>query len=201
MVNILGKLCPILCGDKMDLKDYILTYEVDGKVVVNLFDYYERYVKPLDKRFETYSYYNDKLVLCYFKDHNDVNPSMGYVKHRKFKKVYSCHCFGCGKTADVVRVHQILSQQYKNIKLSERDACYELASMFDVPISEDEISEDDYEGRFNQSLKRVEHLSNRYTVREFSQAIMDMRCSGNIDLNKVNMECIKMTATVKQLYD
>ena len=30
---------------------------------IDLFDYYEKYIKPLDKRFEQYSYYDNKEVI------------------------------------------------------------------------------------------------------------------------------------------
>ena len=130
----------------MNLVDFILTYKRDEKIVVNLFDYYEQFIKPLDKRFEHHSYFSSNLVLCFFKDHADTDPSMGFISHRRLKNVKVCHCFGCGRTADVVRLHQIISSQYLGKDLTEKDACFDLAQKFDIPIDEyDELSEDDYE--------------------------------------------------------
>lgn len=184
----------------MTLKEYVLSYERDGKNAVDLFDYYDIFIKNLDSRFERYSYKTDKLVLCFFKDHEDVNPSMGYVRNRKIKGSLSCHCFGCGRTADIVRLHQILSSQYLNKELSEDEAAREVAALFDVPV-EEEIPDDDLEGKFRQNLNRVSQLSQRYTKRDFSQALLNMRMSGDVSLDAVGAECVKMIATVKQLYD
>ena len=36
----------------MTLKDYVITYSVDDKIVANLYDYYEVFIK--DSRFEQY---------------------------------------------------------------------------------------------------------------------------------------------------
>lgn len=184
----------------MKLKDYVLSYTRNGEVVANLFDYYERFVKPLDDSFKPYSYYSDKLVLCYFKEHADVVPSMGYIKHRYLKGVTVCHCLGCGRTADVVRLHQIMMQQYKNRELTEEEACREIASIYDIPIEDDVLDEEDYEKAYLRKLRRLDVLSKRYTEREFSQALLRIREKG-VDLDRVNSECVKLIATHKKLYD
>lgn len=189
----------------MTLREYVLTYAVDDKIVCNLYDYYERFIKTLTERFSKYSYYTSNLVPCFFKDHPDNDPSMGSIKDKHLKNVRVCHCFGCGRTADVVRLHQILNQQYKGRELTERDSCLELAEMFKIPLDEfEELSEDDYEGRYLQNLKKVDRLAEHYTVRDFSQEVMRLRSvsvPGQIDLNKLNSACVRMIATVKQLYD
>lgn len=189
----------------MTFKEYILTYKVDDKIVANLFDYYEIFVKHLDKRFEQYSYYTSNLVLCYFKDHADVNPSMGYLNDKHLKGVKVCHCFGCGKTADVVRLHQILNKQYLNKTLDEKEACIEVANLFKIPYEEfDEIDEEDYDAKFAKAMRNLDKLKDHYTIRDYHEKLKQIRGSspsGHIDLNKVNSESIKMIATVKQLYD
>lgn len=189
----------------MTLREYVLTYEKDGKIAANLFDYYEVFIKHLTERFSKYSYYTSNLVPCFFKDHPDNDPSMGHIKDKRLKNVEVCHCFGCGRTADVVRLHQILNHQYHNRELSEEDACVELADMFGIPIDEfSDLDEDDYEGRYLRNLRKVELLSRRYTVRDFSAELLNLRSTsvpGQVDLNKLNSSCVKMIATVKQLYD
>ena len=184
----------------MKLRDYIISYKKEGRVVADLFDYYERFIKPLDKAFERYSYGRDKLVLCFFKEHDDINPSMGYMRHRTFKDVVICHCLGCGRTADIVRLHQIIEHQYHNRRISEDEACRELAKIYDIPIEEEEIGDEDYEKMHVRNMRRVDSLSKRYSVRDYSRALLDIRKSG-VDLEKVNSECVKMIATEKQLYD
>lgn len=189
----------------MTLREYVLTYAVDDKIVANLYDYYERFIKGLTPRFGKYSYYTSNLVPCFFKDHPDNDPSMGSIKDKRLKNVRVCHCFGCGRTADVVRLHQILNQQYKGRELSERESCLEIAGMFNIPLNEfEELDEDDYEGRYLRNLDKVSKLSEHYTVREFSQEVMALRSAnpmGKLDLDKLNSACVKMIATVKQLYD
>lgn len=184
----------------MQLKEYILTYKEDNKIVANLFDYYENYIRPLDKSFEPYSYYSTKLVLCFFKEHADINPSMGFIKHSRHKDVLVCHCFGCGRTADVVRLHQIIESQYHNREITEQEACRELAEMFHIPIESD-LSPDDFEGMFEQRLRKIRYVSRRYTRGEFSRNMFDMRMRGAVNIDAVNSECVKLIATVKQLYD
>lgn len=189
----------------MTFKDYILTYKVDDKIVANLFDYYDIFIKHLDKRFEQYSYYSSNLVLCYFKDHADVNPSMGYLNDKRLKGVKVCHCFGCGRTADVVRLHQILSKQYLNKTLDEKEACIEVANLFDIPYEDfDELDEEDYDAKFARTMRKLDSLKNHYTIRDYHESMKTIRGSypvGHIDLNKINSENVKMIATVKQLYD
>lgn len=184
----------------MTLREFILTYERDGRIVANLFDYYEIKIKYLDKRFEDYSYYGSKLVLCYFKDHEDINPSMGWRYASQLKGVRICHCFGCHKSADVVRLHQILRKQYDGVDLTEKDSCFELAALFNIPVDEySELDDDDYDAKYARAFKRVDMLAKKYTRREFSMELLNQRKNG-VNLDSVNNECIKMIATVKQLY-
>ena len=185
----------------MQLKDYILEYKNHTGIVANLFDYYEKYIKFLDKEFEKYSYYSSALVLCYFKDHEDVNPSMGWIRDKNHKGGMVCHCFGCGRTADVVRLHQILRKQYEHVDLNENEACKELATIFDIPLENyDELAEDDYEGQYMRTFRKIDVLAKQYTVRDYSDELRTIRQAGG-DLKRLNDAYIKMTATVKKLYD
>lgn len=183
----------------MALKDYVLTYKTKDGVVANLVDYYDKFIKNLDTRFSRYSYKSDGLVLCYFKDHNDINPSMGKIKSKKHKGVEVCHCFGCGRTADIVRLHQILSQQYYNKELTEKEACLDLCSMFSIPIDDYE-EDDDNTVEFYKKVLKIDTLLDNYTIRDFQSELLEIRKRG-VDLNSLNSACIKMIATNKKLYD
>lgn len=184
----------------MTLTEYILTYTENDKIVVNLFDYYDMVIRPLDDKFKPYSYYNNKLVLCFFKDHQDVNPSMGWINDRHLKGVKVCHCFGCGRTANVVRLHQIISSEYFDKELTEKESCLELAEMFKVPLDDFNFLEDeDYEVKYQSNIKRIDKLQNRYSMQEFKNSLLSIREQG-VNLDKVNSECVKMIATIKQLY-
>ncbi len=181
--------------------DYILTYKDDsGGIVCNLFDYYETYIKPLDPRFQRYSYYSSKLVLCWFKDHSDINPSMGYINDKKRKGVLLYHCFGCGKTGHVVRLHQLIEKQYYGRSLTEVEACRDLAQRYGISLDDfEEADEEDYERKFVQKSKRIDSLRGSYTRQDFSDALLDIRRSGSVNLSDINREYIKLAATVKGL--
>lgn len=184
----------------MNLTDYILSYEENGKVVANLFDYYEYFIKPLSDKFSEQTYDN-RLVLCWFKDHADINPSMGFISDKKHKGNKLYHCFGCGKTGDVVRLNQYIESAYHGNELTEKESAIDLAKKFNIDISEfDELEDEDYEGRFNINIKKTETLKRRYTVADYKTNLLELRKEG-VDIDKVNFECIKMIATVKQLYN
>lgn len=178
------------------IKDYILKQ-------ISLEDYYEKFIKTLDKRFEAHSYLTSKLVLCFFKDHQDINPSMGYIHSRSNSKIKMCHCFGCGRTADVVRLHQILSSQYFNKELDEKQACTDLANIFGLDLSDkvDLMKDESFEDKFNAKMKSVQALSQGYSSLDFKSTMQQIRSADKVDLNLVNDECIKYIATYKHLYN
>ena len=178
----------------MGLVDYILEQ-------IPLFEYYDKFISELNPRFKQYSYNSGKLVLCYFKDHDDVNPSMGWLRDKKNRDVKVCHCFGCGRTANVVRIHQILSSQYFNREMTEIEACKDLAEIFRVSIEEFKDTEDDLNGEYIAQLNRGRKLQKSYTVQDFKYSLKDIRLhETNNTLEKLNSECVKMIATKKQLY-
>ena len=184
------------------LDDYILSYKDGDEIVVDLFSYYENFIRPLDDRFKPYSFYDNKLVLCWFKDHEDVNPSMGYINDRFHKGQKLYHCFGCGKTGDVIRLNQLIESQYHNRELSRKESCIDLAEKFNIDIADfDELADDDYEARYIRKLRQFDMKMKRYTVNDFSHSLLAERITGKPNLDKINSECVKMIATVKQLYD
>lgn len=178
------------------IKDYILEQ-------ISLEDYYEKFIKTLDKRFEAHSYLTSKLVLCFFKDHQDVNPSMGYIHSRSNPKIKMCHCFGCGRTADVVRLHQILSSQYFGKEFDERQACTDLANIFGLDLSDKAnlMKDESFEDKFNNKMRSVHHLSQGYSSQDFKLAMQQIRSKDKVDLDLVNDECVKYIATHKHLYN
>lgn len=176
----------------MDTKSYI-------KQNVDLYEYYARYVKPLRQEFSNGVYEKGSLVLCWFKDHDDVNPSMGSIRDKHIKGCMLYHCFGCGRTGDVIRLHQNIQMEYNNRSLTEQEACKELAGLFGLEI-QDDIADDDYEAKYLQKSRQVDMLQRRYTEKDFSDKVLEIRKQG-LDLSRLNSEVVKMTATVKQLYD
>ena len=192
----------------MSLEEFILTYRGtmdngEQGIVCNIPDYYERYIKPLDKKFSEYNFYGSRTVICPL--HNDTDPSMGLINHRFLTDVKIYHCFGCGASGTVIRLHQFIQDLYHSRKLTEDESCKELADLFGISLSDfDDIAEDDYDGKYVAMLKRIHKLQKSYTIREYSQSLIDLRKNGSLNLpdklTLLNNESIKMIATQKRLY-
>ena len=118
---------------------------------VDVVDYYEDYIRPMEPKFQPYSMVGNKLVLCCFHDHMDLNPSFGYYTKKENGISYKLyHCFGCHKTGNVIRLHQQMQYQYYQKKLTEKEACLELAKLYDINVEDFEDISDDglfYVGR------------------------------------------------------
>lgn len=166
---------------------------------VDLYEYYKLYIKPLDKRFASGEYTDDTKVICWFKEHNDINPSMGSIrdKHNKSCRLY--HCFGCGRSGNVVRLHQLIELEYHGRRITTNESCLDLANKFGIDIEEN-IADDDIEKRFDYKYRKLDMLQRRYTEKDFRDNLLKIRKEG-VSLDRVNSEVVKMTATVKELYD
>lgn len=192
----------------MSLDEYILTYRGttdngEQGFVCNIPDYYDRYIKPLDKRFSEYNLYSNNTVICPL--HDDTDPSLGLIKHRFLSGVQVYHCFGCGASGTVIRLHQFIQDIYYNRRLTSDDACKELADLFDIPLEDiDELADDDYDGKYMSMLKRLNSLKRAYTFDSFSRELLEIRKNTDISiedrLRLLNIESIKMISTQKKLY-
>ena len=86
------------------------------------------------------------------------------------------------------------------VNLDEKQACIEISKIFDIPLGDfKEFDDDDYQGKFEAKIHRVNQLKNGYTLRTFQQEMQKQRTTG-INLTRVNNELIKLIATKKQLY-
>ncbi len=190
----------------MKLKEYVLTAkDSDGKIIINIVDYYEKFIKPLDQRFNISSWYSKNLVLCCWKDHADVNPSMGMIKHKFYKDVKIYHCLGCGATGDVIRMHQRIQKEYYNRNITENEACLELCKLFGVDASAYKTVVDAGDQQsLMERLQRVDKYASIYTIRDYANEIQDARTTCAEDRQRlaeqVNLANIKYIATSKQLY-
>lgn len=192
----------------MTLEEYILTYKGivstgDEGFVCNIADYYDKYVMQLDSKFRERSLNGSRLVICPL--HDDHDPSLGLINHRFLKGVKIFHCFGCGTSGTVVRLHQLIELKYNNRKLTNEDACKELADMFNIDISSfNELVDDDYEGKYIQAMKRLDSLiKDSYTISDYELELLKARSSNdrNAILLKSNEALIKMVASTKNLYN
>lgn len=191
----------------MSLEEFILTYRGttdsgEQGIVCNIPDYYERYVKPLDKRFSEYSLYSSRTVICPL--HNDTDPSLGLINHRFLTDVKIYHCFGCGASGTIIRLHQFIEELYHGRRLNEQESCNELADLFGISLEDfEEIADDDYDGKYVAMLKRINKMKNAYTIKTFSTELLNIRGSDMTLEDKMrllNNESIKMIATQKKLY-
>lgn len=188
----------------MTLEEYILTYKgitLKGEegFVCNIADYYDKFIMPLDSKFREYSLNGARLVICPL--HDDHDPSLGLINHRFIKGVKIFHCFGCGASGTVIRLHQLVQHKYNNKKLTEEEACMELANMFNIDISDfNELADDDYEGKYAQAMRRLNHLVNdSYNFSDYELELRQARDSSNMVLSKCNEAMIKMIASTKLL--
>ena len=191
----------------MKLKEYVLTArDSNGNIIMNIVDYYEKYIKPLDPRFNVSSWYTKNLVLCCWKDHHDVNPSMGMIKHKFYKDVKVYHCLGCGATGDVIRMHQRIQKEYYDRNITEQEACLELCDMFgvDAQAYKQEVDAGDQQ-TLMERMKRVSEYKSIYSIRDYADEIKAARVEAHdnkLELaNRVNLANIKYIATQKQLYN
>ena len=187
----------------MTLEEYVLTYRgTDGNIVVNIPDYYDRFVHPLGAKYAERSLKHNNLVICPLHDDND--PSFGLIRHRFLDGVMIYHCFGCNASGTVIRLHQRIQSMYFGRSLTEEAACRELAALYGVPLGDFEsLSQEDYEKRFQLRYNDIGRLMHRYTVKEFKDSLLNARknaSGGVVSLEEINSASVKMIATVKGMY-
>lgn len=186
----------------MKFEDYVLTYKnSDNEIVITVASYYEKYIKPLDTSF-TGSFYRDKLVLCCF--HNDVNPSLGQMNHKHLKGVKVYHCFGCGKSGDVIKLHIDIEKKYHNRIISTKESCMELCNLFGVDASGYLDVEEGDQSAYVEKYKKSLNLKSLYTQKDYSEEVLNARSTSKSQKEvafKVGTANIKYIATKKKLID
>lgn len=189
----------------MDLKEYVLTYRKEGETtpLVNIADYYETYVKPLNKVFEKASFHSSRTVICCF--HDDINPSLGTINHKYLKGVKIFHCFGCGVSGDVIRMHQRIQEKYHHRRISEDESALELCKLYGIDAEKFKVLQDsgEYSG-YVQKQRRISDGLDVYTLADFSSDLLPAREMSRGMLERLaiaNSAIIKMTATKKKLFD
>lgn len=189
----------------MTLEEYVLTYkDSEGNIVVTIADYFERFIKPLDTKFANSSFYTHRTVICCFKDHDDINPSLGTINHRHLKGVKVYHCFGCGASGTVIRLHQRIQYEYFHRRLTDKDAALELCDLYGIDASQYRKIKDAGEANgYLERSRRADELLSAYTLAEFKD---DLRAARTADVmlmergQLINSAMIKMIATSKRLY-
>ena len=153
----------------------MLTYPAeDGNPLINIADYFERFVKPLSSKFANSSFLEHRTVVCPF--HDDINPSLGTINHKHLKGVRVYHCFGCNASGTVIRMHQRIQWEYHKRRLSDTEAAIDLCKLYGVDYSS--FDKKQYTGNqigYMQRLERVRGLTTAYTVRELAEELMPVR--------------------------
>lgn len=157
----------------MDISRQVATARgEDGNIIASVTDYYDRYVHKLGEKYQKSSFTKDKLVLCPF--HGDINPSMGLLKDKTDKQVEIFHCFGCGASGDVVRMHRrfVYVSEGRNISLD--DATHELSNLYGIEINE-ELAEEQIKSLLGNREIEVEKNLGIYNFRSHSANLMKIR--------------------------
>lgn len=189
----------------MDLQEFVLTYTGDGdSPVINIADYYEKYVKPLSPAFAKSSFHTSNTVVCCF--HDDVNPSLGTINHKHLRGVRVFHCFGCGAAGDVIRMHQRVQYEYHHRRISMDESALELCDLFGVDASTYKNNSEDErkKSKYVDKISRIMSAMESYSLSEFKDEILPARRQDITLREKIgilNTATIKMAATKKKLYD
>lgn len=157
----------------MDISRQVVTSKnKEGKVIATVTDYYDRFIHKYDSKYQRSSFTKDKLVLCPF--HDDVNPSMGLIKDKNDKDVEIFHCFGCGASGDVVRMHRrfVFISEHRNISIET--ASKEVAQIYGIEINEKEL-EDQLKFLLGKREVEIEQSLGVYNFRSHSSNLMKLR--------------------------
>lgn len=184
----------------MNKEHFILTYRRNGVLLITVEDYYERYIKPLDKRFARFGFHNSTTVVCPFKSHNDRTPSFGLMAHREYAGVKLYHCFGCNAIGSVVTLHQRIQLDYFGRTLSLDESADDLLKLYCVSAEADAVEE--------QKLTRQERImcinaKVPYTVRDFERDLLYARDTPNMSADAraslINTAVIKISVSKKRM--
>lgn len=189
----------------MDIKTKILTSkDSEGNVICTVRNYYDKYIRPREQRYKRRSFQESRTVVCCF--HEDTDPSLGIMKNRFNKDIELYHCFGCGVTGDVIKMHQETMQNYEGRKINQSQACKELGELYGIDLSNlEEVSAEEEEG--NPTVKRnreIQKLLKAYTVRDYEEALFKGRLEGKKGeemLEMLTLETLKLTVSKKQMVE
>lgn len=186
----------------MLVSDYVQDYQdANGYRPVNVIDYYDDYIRPINSTFGRYSFKEQNRVPCWFVEHDDKTASMGCLDDKKHPGRTMYHCFGCGKAGDVVQLHAYIQKEYKNRYLSREDAARDLAKLYNIPLVEGlSDTPESFDEYIEEKLRQISAFEHVYTRVDFDKQIRRLKELDVLDLGLLNDEVIKATATIKHLY-
>lgn len=193
---------------KNTVENIVLTQkDNNGNIKANIPDYYEQFIKPMEDKYKDSDLHVHRTAICPLPNHNDTDPSFGLTNHKFYKGVKIYHCFGCGGSGTIIRLHQRMQSKYHNRTITEHESALELAEIFNIDVSSasdtEEVETDD--STYINNIRSLRSLEDRYCLRDFQQEMLEIRRTENLSLDTrakaVNRCIVKMMATDKGLYD
>lgn len=167
-------------------RDWLLQQrDPQGRILITPRNYYDRFIKDkLGKSADSFQYH--KLVVCPF--HEDNDASLGTFSHHHLTGVEVYHCFGCGESGDVVRMHQQF-ERLKGRNLTIHTTLVELAKLYGLELPDLEETNDTLKKldqtvkqgvyynitQFNQDSQQI-HRNPELTVTEKMQLLKGLMC-------------------------
>ena len=143
---------------------------------VTVKQYYSDKIRVLDNKFKYAFDNNSERAICPL--HNDTDPSFGLMKDKQNKGVTLYHCFGCGMAGNVIRLHQLISQKYLGVTLTDIEAEKELVKGYNLAIDVEKVDSnarvDDVYTKKVRLMRQAEQL---YFARDFDKDVLRMRLS------------------------
>lgn len=145
---------------------------MDYKKIFPIREYYSKFIIPIDSgRFRLSS--GGKMVCPMHKDHD---PSMGVIENTTGEV---CHCFGCGYSADVLKLHRDIVRRYKHRRLSDEEVKKDLCRIFGIDYSALLRKEKSIEKtRDEKRIDMMENKKKEFDISDFRYAVMQGKKEG-----------------------
>lgn len=143
--------------------------ELENRVLIE--DYFNKYVVGLKRGLLPLSEGNTKSI-CPF--HNENDPSFHYWKSRK-----RFHCFGCGVSGNIVRLHVLTQKAYHNRVVSYGDAINELIGLFNLSDVINEVTIAEHQQTPFEKARQVLFDNSQYLIAADTFTISKFRKSNN----------------------
>ena len=138
-------------------------------------EYYDKVVKPINKKF-SYSK-NGKYICCL---HDDKDPSLGVIHNKSKGEVF--HCFGCNAWGTVVDLHKKESLKYFGKSLDDTLAVRELCDLFGIKYSSLPLEDtSEFERVADKDIRKelaVKEAINRFGIDDFRDGIIAGKMEG-----------------------
>lgn len=157
----------------------ISIFEYFDKNYKNFEEYVTKDGQQFKKNYKLGFTLHDKGVCI---NHPDRDPSMGAIKDRNHKGVYLYHCFGCGDTGNVIKMHQIFlnKKNKKDNSIALKYITYEQAMKLladELGINQEDVTEDgiDMNNEYVRRQLALKKSMSSYTIRDFENEVLSIR--------------------------